>query len=98
MKLQFVKITKRKGVEKKEVVYRWDHVTERMVPIVCQNFLDGFLYSMKENNRPVRYPAVMIMQGWSAQTWRYHDSDSGTRWQFENGKGQYIAHWDKRRK
>ena len=98
MKLQFVEISKRNGKEKRTVLFKWNDVTESKVPCVCQNFMDGFLYAMSVSGRSVRYPSVMTMDGWSAQTWRWHDSDNGTRWQFENGRGQYITHWDKRKK
>ena len=98
MKLQFVEIKKRNGKEKKTVLFTWSNLTEKQVPCVAQNFIDGFLFGMSQNGKVLRYPSVMVMDGRSAQSWRWHDSDNGTRWQFENGRGQYITNWDKRKK
>ena len=96
MKLQFVEITKRKGKETKKVIFTWSDVTESRVPCVCENFMAGFLYASAINKRELRHPACMSVDGWEAQTWRYHDSDSGVRWQFENGRGQFIHSWNRR--
>ena len=93
MKLQFVEITKRKGKETKKRIYYWSDVPEGKVGAVCQNFMDGFLLAMSIAGRELRRPIDMMTHGWSAQTWRYHDSDSGTLWQFENGRGVYITNW-----
>lgn len=99
MKLQFVKIEKRKGEEKKEVIYQWGDVADEDVCTICQNFMDGFLYAMDNfSDYNLRRPSVMVMHGWSAQTWRWHDSDSGTLWEFQDENGKGLYRWDIRKK
>lgn len=99
MKLQFVQISKSKGAETSKVIYTWHCVPEEQVGSVCQNFMDGFLYAMDTyQSRELRRPSCMVMDGWWAQTWRYHDSDEGIKWEFQDGNGKGLYRWDLRNK
>lgn len=96
MMLQFVKISKTNGVEKKKVIGTWSDVDESHVASICENFMQGFLYAMDNYSQyDLIRPMVMIMDGWRAQT-RFYDRDNGTRWMFQDENGKDISRWDKR--
>lgn len=91
--IKFIKSTKTNGKIETETIFTWRNIDADYIDVICQNFIDGFLYGfLYDTERYMRKPICMQIDGY--KTWSRHyydDAGKGFMFSFVDENGNVIG-------
>lgn len=87
-KIRFIKSTAKNGKITTETIYTWSNIDEKDIPVICQNFIDGFLLGVSKTTYLIK-PINMYKDGYYAWSRFFHEN-SGVEYSFVDENGNII--------